>query len=343
MVAFMEAFRIQNIEKPLIIHPDAFCLPPETGCEILIVLNKINEEYKAEFNKNNCKAKDTLAGFAQAFTVITSQALSQIGEFFDFEKDATINDRVINPSQDPLILNLKKLKIDPFVCEKIAYYQEKIATIRNDFLSIIFHNTNRNSSDLWRYFSEKNLIEQLNTQCLSDVFRAAAEVGDIQIFRGIIEIIDGDKFNPISPDDLHFALRRSSLNNHLQILFTLINSRHFQKIVININELKPILKNASDQGHSEIVQALINSNSFKDFNADDLGMALFYASESGYLQIVQAFINSGRFQDISAFDLVEILECASKNRHLEIVQAIKATDRFKQLLKDFPEKFNKFL
>jgi hypothetical protein len=292
---------VKNIE-PLTVRPNAFCLPPETACEILSVLNEINEDYKIEFNKNNCKAKDTLAGFAQAFTVMTSQAFWHLGKFFDFDKDGRINDRVINhPTKDPLPIKLKKLKIDPFVCEKIAYYQEKIAPIRNQVL----FNGHGEGSDIWSSFSEENFIEIIKFKQFSNVFLEAAKEGDVQIIR---IIIDSDRLKNFNP----FGLEKS-----------------FEK--------------ALEKGHLEIVRLLINTDLFHDFNLTF--WALEFALEKGYTDIPQMLIDSidsRDFQYLSLPDLVHVLDYASERNYLPIIQAIKATDLFKQLLKDFPEKFNKF-
>jgi hypothetical protein len=310
---------VKNIE-PLKIRPDAFCLPPETGCEILNVLNEINKDFIAEFNNNNCKAKDTLAGFAQAFTVIMTQALSHIGEFFDFEKDEKIIDRVINhPSKDPLILNLKKLKIDPFLCETIAYYQEKIAPIRN---RVLFFNECEKSSKIWMSFSENNLIEILNTLKinftffdglfqLDHCFRHAADYEDIQIIRALLVVANPLKKSQFFEPGFHSGL-------------TFIGA----------------LDNATQCGHTKILSALIEICGFDVFY---LTRALHDASYDGHLKIVQMLINSGHFLEISADAIDTALKEASSNEHSHIVQEIKATDHFKQLLKDFPEKFNKYL
>jgi hypothetical protein len=285
---------------PLTIRPDAFCLPPETACEILNVLNEINEEFKAELNKNNCKAKDTLAGFAQVFMVITNQALNHIGDFFDFDKDDRINDRVINhPSQDSLILNLKKLKIDPFVCEKIAYYQEKIASIRNQVL----FNEHGEASDIWRSFSEEILGELINNlfdnpffEHNNNFFRLAIHLGDIQV---------------------------------IQTLRTNQNCIYFSRL-----SFIGSLDNEVKEGNTKMVQALIK---FSNFNHFIFQRALSAASHYGNLEIVQMLIDSGHFQDMSADDLGKALQIASEKNHLEIIQAIISTDHFIQLLKTFPE------
>jgi hypothetical protein len=277
-------------------------MPPETACEILSVLNEINEEFKAELNKNNCKAKDTLAGFAQVFTNITNQALSHIGEFFDFEKDEKIIDRVINhPTKDPLLIKLKKLKIDPFVCEKLAYYQKNIATIRN---TVIF-NEHGESSDIWRSFSEENLIEKFNNLSLAKVFLKAAQEGDIQYFQTFMTLVDLQSLSPLL--------------------------------------LGEALRFASDYGHLKMVQILINSCRFKDIDNFNIIEAFQSAVSCNHLEIVQAFIDSGRFQDISIDSVIYALQYASEYNFFHIVQAIKATDHFRQIQKSFPEEFNKFL
>jgi hypothetical protein len=357
---------VKNIE-PLTIRPDAFCLPPETGCEILNVLNEINEDYKTEFNKNNCKAKETLAGFAQAFTVMATQALSHIGEFFVFEKDANVNDRVKNnPSQNPLIIKLKKLKIDPFLCEKIAYYQEKIAPIRNRVL----FNEHGEAWDIWGSFSEDN--ESSNS--LNFIFPKAVAFGDIQIiqivlasdlitypdylhslclaggenhylktFRAFLYSNHNKKqfFNDLSYYDLSQVLVRASEEGDSEIIQEILHSDQFKKIA-NC-ELDRALIKSSEKGHSKIFQAFIDSGRFKDISTEYLSWAFSLASSWGHLEIVRGFINSGRFNDISVHSIDEALKEASKFEHLVVIKAIKATDHFKQLLKEFPEKFNKFL
>jgi serine/threonine-protein phosphatase 6 regulatory ankyrin repeat subunit B len=292
--------------EPLTVRPDCFCLSPDTAIKILSILEEL-------------KQKERAPGFYQAFVTITNEALVHIKEFFPLES------KEILTSQSPLIIRFKNHKTEPFLCEKLAYYQKKIASIRNKCL----FGGDGKPSDVWGSFSEENLIGKLNPESLPEYFLKAAGQGDTQIIQTIINLNGFQDI--ISSLCFRQALEESLTNGHLKIAQLLISTGFFPEISPDVINFNRILVEASKNGYLEIVQLLINSGRFQDIVAIEVNVAFLFASANGHVEILKAFIQSGRFHEITSDCFKSAFVNASVNGHSEIIQLLIDLDRFQEI------------
>jgi ankyrin repeat protein len=80
---------------------------------------------------------------------------------------------------------------------------------------------------------------------------------------------------------------------------------------------------ASQNGHHEVVQALIAAKANVNANSEDGATALIMASKNGHQEVVQTLINAKASVNAKARNGITALTMASKNGHLKVVQLPK--------------------